>query len=1270
MNMFLSLKDTSDLIRLGFHKRKEDVGHTLGVETHGEGGKGTPLKAEKIVVHPIENSKIVTDTLNSSSTENNSPLTERIIRQNDMLLNLFKTSMKREKKYFLKNEIFRKRLIEAILDSGQETADAIENDGGGLIPKLLKLGAILGAGALGAGALLRSALGRQKTPKPKFSSRFDNKGHFETEEKRKPKVSSRFDNKGEIKKSTAPDVQYRAPEIQTAKAGTSESHTARAASLNSSTGSIDRDIGTKPLATEIASDVQQTASKPPRVATPKTLNVLTESPKLQPPPKTEASTRVETPTRPVSASKPPIISTEPTKVETPTRPVSTSKPPIISTGPSKSPKVANLPGQIGRGVKAFKRGGLTFLHYATGTTPFAVGLTVADMALSATPVGDGTLAGPITQAVRQAQIHVLEEGGSPESIETAIKFLKPHLETYEAVIRTENLDKNPVQFTTGNTATGIKTSFINPKDIITKKFWEDYWDSQPESEVVIEANTRRIEDKKSQAFESGQVISDDSFALQRKPNKAIPGPIQRTPSDPSYNNVITPESTTLESLESTWSEEDIKRYNTLQNAQEKLFFDENGGLRTRTSQQQKTYDANEVEIKKLERKYGGSPNASGIGNIKSRGAGNYSLSGGNFQFSATQSVFDDSGNYRTASSSGGWEDFIRWTDSNRETLEETLEETINQSENIKTVGEETNEKLQEVVDILKNMPGIGYISTPYSTPVNSTPYSTPVNFFPNTGTLPNVSENQRQVANSIATSRHLKNSKFADADYYKTLGYIESSLDPDANRGNSRGAKGVFQFMWNTAKQYGLQDRFSVDQSLEAVVKLTNDNASALKKAGFATSPENLYLAHQQGAAGTIRLLRAARGDNVNISARNIDTNLTPAMRDIVAPEGAERTIATRGKQRVAADFVTQWYRKFRSGQASAARISKPFASPTPTAALSSSQGDGSIETGENKASGTVNTMPGMPETLSGNAGVSGVTKAHSNVDLKNLTPGTKSALNRLTSSFGPVTVNSGYRSKDYNDNLRRQGHRGVARNSQHTYGKAVDISTSGMSPEQKSGLLEHALRSGFSSVGFYPSFMHFDTRASGATWGSQPTWAQPVMATLWKKGMSSSSGAESALPGSGGSNPVSGGFESLFGINTEGLADDFSTGLQLGQAILSGRSGPGRNRPAEPLSGNNAFATLTGDSFSELTETRPGQTSGKTTNISPPVNIPRPNPGDSETSRHFQSLMGDIKALFSNLNGQITTQQIVPQNANIGTDSIETIISDIGLHNILKEGL
>ena len=1217
MNMFLSLKDTSDLIRLGFHKRKEDVGHTLGVGTHGEGGKGTPLKAKKIVVHPIKNSSIVTNTLNSSSTENNSPLTERIIRQNDMLLNLFKTSMKREKKYFLKNEIFRKRLIEVILDSGQESADAIENNGGGSIfSRLLKLGAGLGAGALGVGALLKNLKSKSASKSGstgRLSSRFDNKGHFETEEKRKPKLSSRLDRKESFKPR--------------------------------STG-----------------------------AAPKPLNVLTESPKLQTPPKTEASPKLQTPefrttTKPPRPPKPPIISTKP-----PTPIISTKPPtPIISTKPPTGLKVAT---QIENTGRVLGKGASGFRRLLVGTTPVGAALTFADIIFGATPVADGTLDGPITQAAQNAKSFILKHEGSPESIKAAIEYLKPIVEGYKKAVGEENLDKNPVQFTTGNTATGIKTSFINPKEFLTEKFWKDYWDSQPGSEATIKANTQRIEDQKLQDFENGKVISDASGALQRKHNKATPGPIQRDPFDYSFHNVITPESTTLESLElkPTWSEEDKKTWNALQNVQNGLFFDETGRVRVLTPRQKTTYDANKLEIKELERKYGGvGPYASGISNIKPKGTGDASLSEGNSQSSAPQSefgrylaqridnpqsprVFDDSGSFEVASASelDVWRESLSRTDSNRETPEEIR----NQSEIIKTFGEETNEKLQEVVDILKNTSDTGHSSTPYSTSVNS---------FSNTGTLPNVSENQRQVAKSIATSRHLKNSKFADADYYKTLGYIESSLNPDANRGNSKGAKGVFQFMGDTAKQYGLQDRFSVDQSLEAVVKLTNDNASALKKAGFATSPENLYLAHQQGAAGTIRLLRAVRGDDVNISARNIDANLTPAMRDIVAPEGAERTIATRGQQRVAADFVTQWYRKFGAGQASAARISKPLASASSAATLSSSQGDGSIETGENKASDTVNTMP---KTRSGNTGVSGATKAHSNVDLKNLTPGTKSALNRLTSSFGPVTVNSGYRSKEYNDNLRRQGHRGVARNSQHTYGKAVDISTFGMSPEQKSGLLEHALRSGFSSVGFYPSFMHFDTRAGGATWGSQPAWAQPVMATLWKKGMPSSSGAESALPGSGGSNPVSGGFESLFGINTEGLADDFSTGLQLGQAILSGRSGPGRNRPAEPLFRNNTFATLTGDSFSELIETRSGQTSGKTTNISPPVTIPRPNPGDSEISRHFKSLIGDIKALFSNLNRQITVQQIVPQNANIGTDSIDTIIADIGLHNILKEGL
>ncbi len=76
---------------------------------------------------------------------------------------------------------------------------------------------------------------------------------------------------------------------------------------------------------------------------------------------------------------------------------------------------------------------------------------------------------------------------------------------------------------------------------------------------------------------------------------------------------------------------------------------------------------------------------------------------------------------------------------------------------------------------------------------------------------------------------------------------------------------------------------------------------------------------------------------------------------------------------------------------------------------------------------------------------------------------------------FGtPITVVSGYRSEATNRMLRRQM-RGVAKNSYHTRGMAVDIRLPGVSTNTLRTL---GLRMKAGGVGYYPSagFVHLDT--------------------------------------------------------------------------------------------------------------------------------------------------------------------------------------------------
>lgn len=80
--------------------------------------------------------------------------------------------------------------------------------------------------------------------------------------------------------------------------------------------------------------------------------------------------------------------------------------------------------------------------------------------------------------------------------------------------------------------------------------------------------------------------------------------------------------------------------------------------------------------------------------------------------------------------------------------------------------------------------------------------------------------------------------------------------DPGA-RNRASGASGLFQFMGPTAEQYGLADPFNPEKATDAAARLARDNAEVLK-AGLGRAPTNeeLYLAHQQGATGALKILQ------------------------------------------------------------------------------------------------------------------------------------------------------------------------------------------------------------------------------------------------------------------------------------------------------------------------------------------------------------------------------------------------------------------------------
>lgn len=114
------------------------------------------------------------------------------------------------------------------------------------------------------------------------------------------------------------------------------------------------------------------------------------------------------------------------------------------------------------------------------------------------------------------------------------------------------------------------------------------------------------------------------------------------------------------------------------------------------------------------------------------------------------------------------------------------------------------------------------------------------------------------------TALRVRSGALSGGGYYARLRQIESNNNPAAYNKNS-GASGLYQIIPSTAKAYGVTNPFDVEQSEIFVRRFTAENASVLRKAlGREPSAGELYLAHQQGAGGALKLLK-------NPNARAID---------------------------------------------------------------------------------------------------------------------------------------------------------------------------------------------------------------------------------------------------------------------------------------------------------------------------------------------------------------------------------------------------------------
>lgn len=90
------------------------------------------------------------------------------------------------------------------------------------------------------------------------------------------------------------------------------------------------------------------------------------------------------------------------------------------------------------------------------------------------------------------------------------------------------------------------------------------------------------------------------------------------------------------------------------------------------------------------------------------------------------------------------------------------------------------------------------------------------------------------------------------------------------------------------------------------------------------------------------------------------------------------------------------------------------------------------------------------------------------------------------------LKVNSGYRDGRFNASLKPPG----AKNSQHMYGKAMDVSFRGLSDAEKQRMLITAIENGAGGIGIYADdnqFLHVDIDQK-RTWRSVPSWATSIM--------------------------------------------------------------------------------------------------------------------------------------------------------------------------------
>ena len=146
--------------------------------------------------------------------------------------------------------------------------------------------------------------------------------------------------------------------------------------------------------------------------------------------------------------------------------------------------------------------------------------------------------------------------------------------------------------------------------------------------------------------------------------------------------------------------------------------------------------------------------------------------------------------------------------------------------------------------------------------------------------IPNLEQQVSEVSNGFPVMGHGTPymdipTNGASESYLGNLAAVESNNRWDAYNKGSK-AYGKYQFIPSTEKAYAKKLGLTLAQArtpegqTAMVSRLTEDNRTGLTKAGFEPTQTNLYLSHQQGLSGAIKMLKGGQAEAINLTSNGV----------------------------------------------------------------------------------------------------------------------------------------------------------------------------------------------------------------------------------------------------------------------------------------------------------------------------------------------------------------------------------------------------------------